>query len=401
MDDTTSTELQSQDFIDNPYSFYERLRRADRPYWVEHIDRTGTQGIWLITRYQDVARVLRDTQDISKDVSQLVPVDQVTAFDRMLLNLDPPEHTRLRAIIAPLFSVRQVSRLEALIEDIVSELLDEIVPGEETDFVAGFAVPLPIRVVADIIGVPRQDMPLLKKWTDDLITGLDSGRDCDSERERVALSMQAMTRYLSDLIDTGKHPAGSLLSHVSEIRLKDGFPTTDDTLSLCLLMVLAGHETTVNLLGSGLLSLMQNQGQLDLFRQNPGLARSAVDEMLRYESPLQRGTYRITRVPYEISGVTLEVGQQVSAVIGSANRDGSQFPDPDNFDIQRSPNNHLAFGKGIHKCLGEKLARAEARIAFNRLLEHFANIELLDTRPKWQEKTLFRGLKTLKVRFTT
>ncbi|HKJ16646.1 MAG TPA: cytochrome P450 [Xanthomonadales bacterium] len=400
MDDASPTDLQSPDFIDDPYSFYRKLRDIGRPHWAGHVDRTGTKGIWLITRYQDVARVLRDTQDVSKDVSRLIPAGQVTAFDRMLLNLDPPEHTQLRAVIAPLFSVTQVARLEALIEGIVESLLREMETRAETDFVADFAVPLPIRVVADIIGVPREDMPLLKKWTDDLITGLDSGRDNDSERERVAASMRGMTRYLSDLVDSGIHPDGSLLDHVSEIRLKDGWPTTDDTLSLCLLMVLAGHETTVNLLGNGLLLLLQNPEQLEKLRNNPGLTRSAVDEMLRCESPLQRGTYRITQVPYKVGGVTLEVGQQISAVIGSANRDEHQFPDPDVFDIQRSPNNHLAFGKGIHKCLGEKLARAEARIAFTRLLERFPDIELLEPKPRWQEKTLFRGLKSLKVRMS-
>jgi cytochrome P450 len=164
-------------------------------------------------------------------------------------------------------------------------------------------------------------------------------------------------------------------------------------------MVLAGHETTVNLLGNGLLTLLRHPDQLERLRQNPGLTRSAVDEMLRFESPLQRGTYRITRAPYEVCGVTLEVGQQVSAVIGSANRDADEFPQPDVFDIERNPNRHLAFGKGIHKCLGERLARAEARIAFCRLIERFSDIRLLDESPQWQDKTLFRGLKSLRVSF--
>jgi cytochrome P450 len=391
--------LQSREFIDNPYPAYQMLRESGQPFWLEHVDRTGTQGIWLLTRYRDVAAVLRDSRKISKDVSRLIPADRLTAFDRMLLNLDPPEHTRLRALIAPLFSVRKISQLETRIASIVDDLLDNIESGSETDFMTAFAVPLPIRVVAGVIGVPTEDMPLLKGWTDDLITGLDSARATDEERKKVAGSMQAMTAYLNDLIANKGHPQGSLLEHVAAVRSHSGSPSPDDVLGLCVLMVLAGHETTVNLLGNGLLTLLRHPDQLERLRQNPGLTRSAVDEMLRFESPLQRGTYRITRAPYEVCGVTLDVGQQVSAVIGSANRDADEFPQPDAFDIERSPNRHLAFGKGIHKCLGERLARAEARIAFCRLLERFSDISLLDESPQWQDKTLFRGLKSLRVSF--
>ena len=162
-------------------------------------------------------------------------------------------------------------------------------------------------------------------------------------------------------------------------------------------MVLAGHETTVNLLGNGLQTLLQHPDQLLRLRKEPEHMRSAIDEMLRYESPLQRGTYRITTGPYRIGDATIEAGQQISAVIGAAHRDPLQFSNPDVFDITRNPNRHLAFGKGVHKCLGERLARAEARIAFSRLLGRFSDIQLLDDMPRWQDKTLFRGLKSLQV----
>lgn len=400
MPTATAIDLQSREFIANPYPAYRELREARQPQWLPHTDRTGTDGIWLFARYNDVAGILRDTQSISKDVSRVMPVDRLTAFDRMLLNLDPPEHTRLRAVVAPLFGVRRIAQLGATIEAIVEELLGDIEAEGEADFMARFAVPLPIRVVAGVLGVPPADMARIKAWTDDMITGLDSARASERARTKVASSMGAMTDYLRGLIARDKQPEGSLLEHVAAVRQEVGTPTPDEVLSLCVLMVLAGHETTVNLLGNGLLALLRHPAQLERLRRKPELIGTAIDEMLRFESPLQRGTYRITIAPYRIAGVTLEPGQQLSAVMGAANRDASEFPSPDTFDIARKPNRHLAFGKGVHKCLGERLAKAEARIAFTRLLERFPRIELLDEEPQWQDKTLFRGLTALRASFS-
>lgn len=397
MPTATMIDLHSREFIADPYPAYRELRQAGHPQWLPHQDRTGTEGIWLFGRYEEVAAILRDTQSISKEVGRLVPADRQTAFDRMLLNLDPPGHTRLRAVVAPLFSVRRVAQLGATIEGIVADLLDDIEVKRHTDFVADFAVPLPIRVVAGVLGVPPADMPRLKAWTDDMITGLDSARASDEARQKVALSLAAMADYLNELIARDSQPEGSLLEHLAMVRRQGAELAADEVLSLCVLMVLAGHETTVNLLGNGLFTLLRHPGELERLRQDPALIASAIDEMLRFESPLQRGTYRITVAPYRVAGVTLEPGQQLSAVMGAANRDPAEFTLPDRFDIGRKPNRHLAFGKGVHKCLGERLARAEARIAFTRLLERFPSIELLDGQAHWQDKTLFRGLQTLRV----
>lgn len=398
MPKATSIDFHSRDFIADPYPAYRQLRECQEPQWIPHVDRTGTDGIWMFGRYRDAAAILRDTESISKDVSRLVPAERLTAFDRMLLNLDPPEHTRLRAVVAPLFSVRRIAALGDTIDAVVADLVDAIEPGAEVDFMDRLAVPLPIRVVAGVLGVPADDMPHLKAWTDDMLVGLDSARASEAERQRAATSMAALTEYLRGLIARDRQPEGSLLDHVAAVRRNVGMPTSDDVLSLCVLMVLAGHETTVNLLGNGLLSLLRHPQQMALLRRDPSLTASAIEEMLRYESPLQRGTYRITVAPYRIADLTLEPGQQVSAVIGAANRDPGQFPDPEVFDIRRRPNRHLSFGKGVHKCLGERLARAEALSAFTRLLERFDRIELVDEAPRWQYKTLFRGLKSLRIR---
>lgn len=394
-----SIDLGSTAFIRDPYPAYRQLRDRDQPHWLPHEDRTGTEGIWLFSRYRDVSAILRNTRSISKDVSRRVPADRQTAFDRMLLNMDPPEHTRLRALLAPQFSVRRIADLEADIERTVERLLTTIAADVEADFMADFATRLPILVIAGIIGVPSQDMPLLKGWTDDLLTGLDSARATSDERNKVGASLGAMTDYLASLIGKPGNAEETVVGQLTRLQRERGEPSREELLGMCILLVLAGHETTVNLLGNGLLALLSNPGQWALLRENPGLVPGAIDEMLRYESPLQRGTYRITTESCTIGNCTLEQGQQVSAVIGAANRDPEQFPSPDRFDVRRSPNQHLAFGAGVHKCLGERLARLEAKVAFERILERFPRLQLVDSEPDWQDKTLLRGLKALRVRF--
>lgn len=399
MHSALSIDLASRAFIRDPYPAYRELREADQPHWLPHQDRTGTEGIWLFSRYRDVSALLRNARSISKDVSRRVPADRQTAFDRMLLNMDPPQHTRLRALLAPQFSVRRIAGLEADIEKAVERLLAAMAASGEADFMADFATRLPILVIAGIIGVPPQEMPLLKGWTDDLLTGLDSARATPDEKAKAGASLAAMTDYLTGLIRSPGHAAGTVVGQLTQLRQERGEPTADELLGMCVLLVIAGYETTVNLLGNGLLALLSHPRQLAMLREDPSLVPGAVDEMLRFESPLQRTTFRITAAPCTIGRCRLEEGQQVSAVIGAANRDPDQFPSPDVFDVRRSPNQHLAFGAGIHKCLGERLARLEARVAFTRLLERFPRLRLVDSEPDWQDQTLLRGLRSLRIRF--
>jgi cytochrome P450 len=398
MGNSLSVDLASRAFINDPYPTYQRLREAEQPHWLPHEDRCGTPGLWLFTRYSDVASILRNTKTVSKDVSRLVPADRLTSFDRTLMNTDPPQHTRLRALLAPHFSVRRTAELESGIAATVDRLLTEMATRGEADFMAECAVQLPLLVVAGIIGVPRGDMPLLKGLTDEFVTGFDSARATPDEKRKVGTSLAALTDYLAGLIRQPGHAEDTVLGRLTRMRQESGEPGEEDLLASSVLLVLAGYETTINLLGNGLLTLLSNPAQLALLRQNPGLMPGAIDEMLRFESPVQRTTFRITTAPCRIGQFELREGQQLSAVLGAANRDPEQFPSPDVFDIRRSPNQHLAFGAGIHKCLGERLARAEARIVFERLLQRFPSIELLDREPDWKDQTLFRGLRSLRVR---
>lgn len=392
-------DISSRHFIDDPYPAYQRLRASDSPCWVPHHARSGTSGIWLFSRYDDVAAILREKNNISKDVSRIVAEDNLTAFDRMLLNMDPPQHTRLRAIVAPLFSAGQIRSFETKIRKIVQDLLSSISPGDELDFMAEFAIPLPILVVSDILGVPPQDMLQMKAWASDLLAGFDSSLADQAALDRQRESLQAMTHYLERLIDLENGEGHGLVAYLNRLRRENGKPTGVEILSLSMLMVVAGFETTVNLLGNGLYTLLRNPHQLELLRTEPGLTGKAIDEMLRFESPLQRSTFRVAAKDFSIGGFRVRKGQQIATVIGAANRDPRQFSQPETFDIRRSPNRHLAFGLGIHKCLGERLARAEAAIAFGQILEMFPKIRLCADRADWQQKTLFRGLKTLRVQF--
>jgi cytochrome P450 len=392
-------DISSSKFIDNPYPAYQQLRATGSPTWVSHQARSGTPGLWLFSRYSDVATLLREKNNISKDVSRIVAVDELTAFDRMLLNMDPPQHTRLRAIVAPLFSAGQTRIFESKINTIVKNLLSSISPGDEVDFMAEFAIPLPILVVSDILGVPSQDMLQMKSWASDLLAGFDSSLADEVTLKHQQKSLSAMTHYLTRLVELDPAGRNGLIANLNQLRQDNGAPTKVEILSLSMLIVLAGFETTVNLLGNGLYTLLKNPGQLDLLREEPDLIEKAIDEMLRFESPLQRTTFRVAVRDFSIGGFKIEKGQQIATVIGAANRDSEQFSGPEKFDIRRNPNRHLAFGLGIHKCLGERLARAEARIAFSRLLEVFPKIRLCSDKTDWQQKTLFRGLKTLAVQF--
>lgn len=392
-------DLNSYDFIRDPYPAYRKLRERSEPTWMSHQLHNGTKGIWLFSRYRDVAAILRETGCITKDKSLLLPAGQLTPLDRMLLNMDPPEHTRLRAMIAPWFSVRRMAEMESTIEQLVLELLSGIKAGAEVEFIREFALKLPLLVIADILGVPRRDMLQMKHWTDVLISGADSGVSNEAIQKLQAESMLALSEYLSRLIATQKPGDENLIAYLNQSFEFDQSPTTNEILGLSVLIVVAGFETTVNLLGNGLLTLLLHPVQLNRLRVNPELLDRAINEMLRFESPLQRSTYRITSRDFDINGFKLEPGQQVSAVIGAANRDPDQFPEPDLFDVTRKPNQHLSFGVGIHKCLGERLARLEASTAFRCLLDKFSHFGLVDNEPHWQKKTLFRGLESLHVYF--
>ena len=390
-------DMNCREFTQNPYPTYRALREAKEPFWLAGGDRVGTGGIWLFSRYKAVAEILRNTKSISKELGRIVPAESVTLFDRTLINADPPEHTRLRALIAPQFGVRRTAEREHRIEALVDSLLTGLEAKGQADYMADFASQLPVLVVGEIIGVPRRDAKLLKPWTDAVFSGLDSARSTPEQMRKAGDSLGELAAYLESLTKRTDHRPESVIGQLLRLQSDSGEPAADELLGTCLALVLAGYETTANLLGNGLLALFMHPEQMEALRREPELIASAVDEMLRYESPIQRSTFRVTTAACTIDGYTLEPGQQISAVLGAANHDPEQFDSPDTFDIRRLPNRHVAFGAGIHKCVGERLARTEARIAFRRLLGRFPRLRMVDDEPDWLDGTIVRGLATLRV----
>lgn len=373
---------------------YREMQEQDSAYWVEITDRTGIDGIWMVTRYEDVVRILRGSQSTSVDIKRLVPEPEWNAFDYTLLFSDPPDHTRLRALVAEQFSNASVRRLEAIIAGTVDQLIDRLLEHETIEFQGDFALPLPVMIISGMLGTPLEDSEQLRSWSVDLMKGFDT-TVTDSELLRnQGRVLSDMSQYFVGLLARGRQPAGTIIEQLAE-NTRAAQCSPEEALAHCLLMLVAGHETTVSLLCNGLLELLRNPSELEKLRRNPGLVESAIDEMLRCEAPLQRATFRAITEPLELSTQEIPPGQRVSAVIAAANRDPRQFTEPDRFDVSRKPNRHLSFGLGLHKCLGERLARTEGRIAFNRLLERIPRIELADERPRWQKRSLFRALESL------
>ncbi|MDQ3855218.1 MAG: cytochrome P450 [Chloroflexota bacterium] len=387
-------DLESPAFLADPYPTYNRLRELDPVHWLP-FDQEG-HGMWLVTRYPDVAATLKDPR-LTKDPARFVPEEHLSPLDRSMLFRDPPDHTRLRALVSRAFTPRRVAELEPRITGIASDLLTGLDRDVPVNFITGFAVPLPVIVIAELLGVPPEDRSQFRAWSDAVVGGGDFARPGEESLRRSEEAMAALVAYFADLVAERRgHRRDDLISALLDAQDEDDRLTEHELLGTCILLLIAGHETTVNLLGNGLLALLRHRDQLELLSARPELAPSAVEEMLRYDSPVQRATFRAALGALELGGKEIRPDQPVVPVIGSANRDPAAFPEADRFVIARQPNRHVAFGLGIHFCLGAPLARTEARITFPLLVDLFPNIELAGE-PVWAPNTFLRGLSSLPV----
>jgi pimeloyl-[acyl-carrier protein] synthase len=392
-----SLELEFNPFLPtfhaNPYPFYHRLRAADP------VHRTP-MGLWVLTRYDDVVAVLKDPRFGREGFEQIL-ANVYGEGARSMLFRDPPDHTRLRGLVSQAFTPRMIERMRSHIQDIVDRLLDRVQNANAMDVIADLAYPLPVTVICEMLGVPTDAHSGICQWSADLARSVDAiGMPTDEEvvkRGRVA--QQAMLDYFSDLIperrQTTRDDLLSLLIAAEEQgdRLSEG-----ELLITCILLFVAGHETTVNLIGNGLLALLNHPDELAKLRADLTLLPGAVEELLRYDSPVQR-TARITNTDVELDGRKIAKGSLVVTAIGAANRDPAHFPDPDRLDITRRDNRHIAFGFGIHFCLGAPLARLEGQIAIDTLLRRMPGLRLVTSAPEWRESSTLRGLKRLPVTF--
>ena len=413
--------LQRVDVRANPYPFYEQLRNADPVHWDEEM------GFWVLTRYADIDSLytderfsraqglMRGFQRLSETEQQIVePVYH--SFSRTVFYADPPYHTHLRGLMNHAFTPRRVERLRPFIQRTVNELLDAALSKKEMDVIHDLAYPLPVMVIAELLGLPAEDRARFKTWSDDLFAILGTVRSKPAELlERAAQSLNEMTEYVRDLSRKRREfPQDDLLtsllsvteddlacSHAGEEWMRErGTPsalTEEELVSNINILLSTGHETTTHLIGNGMLALLQHSEQMRRLRAHPELLGPAIEEMLRYDSPVQI-TYRSALEDVQMKGRLIRKGDLVNSILGSANRDPERFTDPDCFDISRNEGRHLGFGVGIHFCIGAPLVRLEAEIVFETILRRFPGIRLATQTLEWQEHPIFRGLKSLPVR---
>ncbi len=401
MSQPPQVDLFSPDFKANPYPTYARLR-SEAP--IHRVALPDGRGMWLGTRYNDVSAVLRDERFVKdwrnamtpEQIAGVPPIPEVMKpLTRNMLDTDPPDHERLRALVSKAFTPRLIERMRPRVQEIADALLDAVRDKGEMDLIDDYAFPLPITVIAELLGVPAEDRDKFREWSDAAVSG-----DTTQEYvEKILLPhMQAFTDYLRAMFEEKrKNPKDDLISALVRAEEAGDKLSEDELLAMVFLLLIAGHETTVNLIGNGVLALLQHPDQLQKLREDPSLIKPAIEELLRYDGPVETSTERFAREDVRIGETVIPRGEMVLVVIASADHDPERFPNPDELDITRADNKHVAFGKGIHFCLGAPLARAEGQIAINTLIARFPHLTPTAGRIEWQRNHVFRGLQALPV----
>lgn len=381
----------------DPYPLFAEFRRAAP---VHPLPMPDGSRLWLVTRYDDVDLALRDPR-LSKRVPHVdaLPPPMNTIIRHQMLAQDPPDHTRLRRLVSQAFTPRLVTAMEPRIQHVADDLIDRVRLCEAMDLIDDYAYPLPLTVIAELLGIPAADRAPFRAWSDAAVADDTGGGPPEAWR---TAAMVEFGEYLGDLFARKRRvPGDDLVSGL--VRAADGGDVLsgDELLAMVWLLIVAGHETTVNLIGNGMLALLRHPAQMAMLRDDPGLLPGAVEELLRYDGPVETSTFRFSTADVELPGGTIPAGEQVLVVLASANRDSDRFPDADVLDLRRADPRHLAFGKGIHYCLGAPLARMEGRIAIGTLLRRLPRLRPA-VRPEtlvWRSSLLMRGLRTFPVLF--
>jgi pimeloyl-[acyl-carrier protein] synthase len=383
---------------EDPYPLYREMREYEPVHWSE------AQGFWLATSYDAVQVGLRDHERFSRATTakhlegsgrEPGPLERLNL--EFFIQKDPPEHTRLRQLVSKAFTPKRVAEMRQRIQELTDELLDQADASGSMDVITDFAYPLPAMVITELLGAPPQDRDMFKAWSTALAVAQEPKPSRDEIRRGDQAALEAAD-YLSNLIEQRRsNPADDLLSALVAVRdAGHARLSTEEMISACVLILTAGHETTMSLIGNGLLALLQHPVQLERLRTDPSLVPLALEEFLRYDTPVQM-TGRVVRRDTTLDGKHLRAGQSILLVLGAANRDPAHFASPDDLDIARDPNRHLAFGFGIHHCLGAPLARLEGEVVFTTLLRRFPNLHLGSDEPKRADVTMLRGLRSLQV----
>jgi cytochrome P450 len=385
----------------DPYAMYRALREQAPIYWSEMMES------WILTRYDDIDAVLMDSrfssdrtraqtrfaQMIREQQEQYGPMGSA----QTMLTSDPPDHTRLRRLVSKAFTPRAVENLRPRIQEIVDYLLDESGKRGEFDIIHELAYPLPVIVIAEMLGVPAEDRHRFKEWSDTVVATLGGPFTPPEVMQAGRQAIDELAEYFGHIIAARRsEPKDDLISGLIAAEEGGQVLSEDEIFATCILLLIAGNETTTNLIGTGMLALFRNPDQMERLRENPPLISSAVEELLRYAGPVH-GTGRVPKEDVEIAGHTFKEGEMVFTLLAAGNRDPAHYENPEQLDIGRNPTDHLALGDGIHFCLGAPLARAEAQITIGTLLQRFPRLHLLDDEPEWGGTFIIRGPKRLNV----
>lgn len=390
-------------FTEDPYSFFSWYRARDPVHWGLP-QSPGKPGCWYLFKYDDVSALLRDRRFVRRwppapnvpPKSQPNPQSLFQAVcDRWLFSLDPPDHSRLRSLVNKAFSPRIVVELRPRIQEIADSLLDRL--ADSFDLVNDYAFPLSFTVIGDILGVRPEDTQDFRMWSMAVGDGINL-RQGEEGIERANQGTAALLSYFRELVaDRRRQPRADLISNLIEARDAGDKLSEEELLAQCIQLIFAGHETTVNHVGNGVLALLLHPEQLELLRQRPALIDSAINELLRFDSPVQTTAARKPVEDVELGGKLIRAGDPVIAFVSSANRDPAVFPEPDRLDITRSGMPHLAFGSGIHTCLAASLGRTEGAIAIETLIRRRPRLRLSGEPLRWRPHAVLRGLPELRV----
>jgi cytochrome P450 len=388
-------------FVAHPYDVYARLRDEAPITWFE-----PTQQ-WLVSRHADVSALLRDRRlgrtylhvggheefGHPPEPAELAPFWYL--IRNGMLDREPPDHTRLRRLVSKAFTPRRVAQLRPTVERIADGVVDDLLAAGGGDLIATVAEPLPVTVIAELLGVPEADRHQLRPWSADICGMYELNPSTESARKAVT-ACQEFSAYLSDLARYRRdHPADDLITALVQVSDADDRLTEDELIGTCVLLLNAGHEATVNVTGNGWWSLFRNPAELAALRSDLALLPTAVEELMRYDTPLQMFE-RWVLEDFEWGGQRFEKGTELALLFGSANRDPAVFPEPDRLDLARAENPHISFGAGIHFCLGAPLARLELEVSFGSVLRRAPNL-VLEREPEWKAGYIIRGLKELVV----